>query len=72
MKEQELDLTGGNIRSEKSGPVTCLGLTFENDDGPATESELSPMSRKAGALKGRIMMTSDFNAPMDDFAEYEQ
>jgi hypothetical protein len=27
--------------------------------------------RKAGALKGRIKMSADFNAPLDDFAEYQ-
>ena len=28
-------------------------------------------SRKAGALKGRIRMSDDFNAPLADFAEYQ-
>lgn len=27
--------------------------------------------RKAGALKGRIKMSADFNAPLDDFTEYQ-
>jgi hypothetical protein len=32
----------------------------------------SPLPRKAGALKGRITIAQDFNAPLEDFAEYEQ
>ncbi|MBI3903518.1 MAG: DUF2281 domain-containing protein [Nitrosomonadales bacterium] len=27
--------------------------------------------RKAGTLKGRIKMSADFNAPLDDFAAYQ-
>ncbi|MHB0989783.1 MAG: DUF2281 domain-containing protein [Burkholderiales bacterium] len=27
--------------------------------------------RKAGALKGRIRMSADFNEPLADFAEYQ-
>ena len=30
----------------------------------------SPL-RKAGALKGRIKMSADFNAPLADFSEYQ-
>ncbi len=30
------------------------------------------MSRKAGALAGRIKMSDDFNEPLSDFAEYQQ
>jgi hypothetical protein len=36
----------------------------------ATEVTLSP--RKAGVLKGRIKIAPDFNAPLEDFAEYER
>ncbi|MDO8810791.1 MAG: DUF2281 domain-containing protein [Gallionella sp.] len=39
-------------------------------DVPDLELAQSP-SRKAGALKGRIKMSADFNAPLDDFAEYQ-
>lgn len=28
--------------------------------------------RRAGALQGRIKIADDFNAPLADFAEYEQ
>ena len=35
------------------------------------EQELSDAPRKAGALKGRIKMSDDFNAPLSDFAEYQ-
>jgi S-methylmethionine-dependent homocysteine/selenocysteine methylase len=31
---------------------------------------LSNEPRKAGALKGRIKMSDDFNAPLADFSEY--
>jgi hypothetical protein len=37
---------------------------------PDEKMEMSP-PRKAGALKGRIKMSPDFNAPLDDFAEYQ-
>ncbi len=39
-------------------------------DVPATEAANSE-PRKAGALKGRIKMSDDFNAPLADFAEYQ-
>ena len=38
-------------------------------DVPASNSANST-PRKAGALKGRIKMSADFNAPLTDFAEY--
>lgn len=39
-------------------------------DEPAIEAaNFEP--RKAGALKGRIKMSADFNAPLVDFAEYQ-
>jgi hypothetical protein len=39
-------------------------------DVPAAEAANSE-PRKAGALKGRIRMSDDFNAPLADFAEYQ-
>jgi len=39
-------------------------------DMPATEAANNE-PRKAGALKGRIKMSADFNAPLTDFAEYQ-
>lgn len=39
-------------------------------DVPAQEVD-NNAPRKAGALKGRIKMSADFNAPLDDFAEYQ-
>lgn len=37
---------------------------------PASEGE-NNVPRKAGALKGRIKMSGDFNAPLPDFDEYQ-
>jgi len=39
-------------------------------DVPAAEAG-SGVPRKAGALKGRIKMSDDFNAPLTDFAGYQ-
>jgi hypothetical protein len=39
-------------------------------DVPTAQSE-NKLPRKAGALKGRIKMSADFNAPLADFAEYQ-
>ncbi|MFA7240976.1 MAG: DUF2281 domain-containing protein [Sulfuricellaceae bacterium] len=39
-------------------------------DAPDLELVKSP-PRKAGALKGRIKMSADFNAPLVDFADYQ-
>ena len=39
-------------------------------DELAAESP-SNQPRKAGALKGRIKMSDDFNAPLADFSEYQ-
>lgn len=32
MEPQDLDLTGGETSEQKTGTVTCLGMTFENDE----------------------------------------
>jgi len=39
-------------------------------DVPDLELTKSP-PRKAGALKGRIKVSADFNAPLADFAAYQ-
>jgi hypothetical protein len=44
--------------------------TIEIDVSEIPNQELSP-PRKAGALKGRIKISADFNAPLADFAEYQ-
>lgn len=40
--------------------------------GSGKVNDVSPLPRKAGALKGRITIAPDFNAALEDFAEYEQ
>jgi hypothetical protein len=42
------------------------------DKNLSTEDEFSTVSRKAGALAGRIKISDDFNAPLADFSDYEQ
>jgi hypothetical protein len=39
-------------------------------DVPALDADNNTL-RKAGVLKGRIKMSTDFNAPLADFAEYQ-
>ncbi len=41
-----------------------------SDAEPQQEEQF--LTRKAGALAGRIKMSDDFNAPLADFAEYEK
>ncbi len=41
------------------------------EEEPLTDVR-SSSPRKAGALKGRIKIAADFNAPLDGFAEYER
>lgn len=54
--------------------VICL----EPDAGaiPTMPTETTPDTslppRRAGELKGRIKIAPDFNAPLEDFAEYEE
>ena len=43
-----------------------------SDVGLQQEKQLSTLTRKAGALVGRIKMTDDFNAPISDFSEYKK
>jgi hypothetical protein len=43
-------------------------VAIEISDVPATANS---EPRKAGALKGRIKICDDFNAPLADFAEYQ-
>ena len=35
----------------------------------ANANEVTPLPRKAGALKGRITIAPDFNAPLEEFIE---
>ena len=44
--------------------------TIEIDVSEVPDLELST-PRKAGALKGRIKISVDFNAPLANFAEYQ-
>lgn len=44
--------------------------TIEIDVSEVPDLELST-PRKAGALKGRIKISADFNAPLANFAEYQ-
>ena len=44
--------------------------TIEIDVSEVLDLELST-PRKAGALKGRIKISVDFNAPLANFAEYQ-
>lgn len=50
---------------EPEASAAQAALTESSDDVPL-------LPRQAGALKGRIKIAPDFNAPLDDFAEYEQ
>lgn len=43
-----------------------------SDTEPQQEEQRSTLTRKAGALAGRIKMSDGFNAPLADFAEYEK
>jgi len=43
-----------------------------SDTESQQEEQPSTLTRKAGALAGRIKMSDDFNAPLSDFAEYEK
>lgn len=45
-------------------------VEIEVTDVPSVEAN-NTAPRKAGALKGRIKMSADFNAPLADFAEYQ-
>lgn len=36
----------------------------------SVESEQPPRKRQAGSAVGRVQMTPDFDAPLEDFAEY--
>ncbi|MDO9054638.1 MAG: DUF2281 domain-containing protein [Gallionella sp.] len=50
---------------------------FQNQTIEIAVSDVPPQEvvnnelRKAGALKGRIRISDDFNAPLADFAEYQ-
>lgn len=51
------------------------GKTIEIDVSDITlpkDNKTLIMSRKAGALAGRVKMSDDFNEPLSDFAEYQK
>ena len=50
-------------------PIEVIIWPLATDSATLSEPDLPP--RQAGALKGRIKIAPDFNAPLDDFAEYE-
>jgi len=59
----------------KSVKVLFHGKVIEiavSDVEPQQEEQLLTLTRKAGALAGRIKMSDDFNAPLADFAKYEK
>lgn len=51
---------------DKTIEIAVTDTTWQDDNDTLT------MPRKAGALAGRIKMSDDFNAPLSDFAEYQQ
>ena len=42
---------------------------YQRSAGPMAETN-KPAIRKAGKYKGKIEMSEDFDAPLDDFKEY--
>ena len=75
-----ITIPGQYLRQWDHKRVRVILLEADEDDlqnqaTPAVIAEVpedAPLPRKAGALKGRISITSDFNEPLEDFAEYEQ
>lgn len=46
-------------------------LAMQNKPKPiGCREDGTPFYRKAGALKGKIFVSDDFDAPLDDFKEY--
>lgn len=54
------------IRKQFQNQTIEIAVSDVPDAGAANNAP-----RKAGALKGRIKMSDDFNAPLADFAEYQ-
>ncbi len=50
-------------------PIEVIIRPLATDLAAPLEPDLPP--RQAGALKGRIKIAPDFNAPLEDFAQYE-
>ncbi len=63
--EQVFNLADQLPPSEKQRLIDALQNTLKH--GPSTKGE-----RELGKYKGRIQMSEDFNAPLDDFTEYMQ
>ncbi len=40
------------------------------DSSAAESADTAPVKRRAGSAKGQIKLAADFDAPLDDFAEY--
>lgn len=52
-------------------PIELIIWPLSDAQASATEPDAPLPLRQIGALKGRIKIAPDFNAPLDDFAEYE-
>ena len=62
--EQLLNLASQLSPIEKQRLIAVLqDTTKQNEDQPKVE-------RKLGKYEGKIQMSEDFNAPLDDFNEY--
>lgn len=61
--EQLFNLANQLPQPEKQRLIAALQKTIKQNKGQKGEREL-------GKYKGKIQMSEDFNAPLDDFKEY--
>lgn len=45
-------------------------VTFLKQKAKSSSNKKQPKERKAGSLKGKIMMSDDFDEPLEDFKDY--
>lgn len=63
-----------HVRARYDGHVLVLEEPADLPQGVVLELSVSPMEerspREPGSAKGKIWMSDDFDAPLEDFAEY--
>ncbi|MCL2056452.1 MAG: DUF2281 domain-containing protein [Oscillospiraceae bacterium] len=59
-----------NIKGRKRAFITILDETVEKNAPKEGKALKTPRSQSRGLFKGKIRMSDDFDAPLDDMKEY--
>ena len=70
MNAEQLVAEALSLPVEERVEIAAKILASLSRSPPALGSAHSTIARRAGSAAGRVRMADDFDAPLDDFAEY--